>query len=181
MHKTLERINLSRGPFWQICINFTIFLNFWYNIIICYCSPESWQFTLKDKSHCIIPNGTSESDIKSCSIQFSVCKPLYLFAGLTNSSTCETVPLNDGTTHEYSIGDYQGNKGFEPLGMYVQPFTTLYECVCGAILVHLYAFSSHFSLSLSLFFSLFLSLWHFASHLMPPYKVLQTHYIIPLS
>ena len=59
------------------------------------------------------------SDIESCTVHFSICKPLPhdVCKDLTNSSTCEEVILKDKTKLYYNIGDYVGNDQFDPLGM----------------------------------------------------------------
>ena len=87
----------------------------WHTVAV-FCSADSWHFNLKNKHHCIVPYGATEDDILSCSITFSVCKPLSSCDGLTTSSTYEEVTLHKGTTFQFNIGDYRGNNEFAPLG-----------------------------------------------------------------
>ena len=79
--------------------------------------PGYWSVTLQSNL-CVVPFGYEDNTITSCVVYFSVCKALpgEQCGGVTNSSTCQEVVMNDGRIYYYSIGDYRGNNEFEATG-----------------------------------------------------------------
>jgi len=82
-----------------------------------------WKFTVLDKTQCLIPEGITVDQVKSCSINFAVCHalPANTLCVNTNSSMCQKIVLNNGTMYDYSIGTYDPSHTYELEGMFPPP------------------------------------------------------------
>lgn len=66
--------------------------------------------------------GYTLANVTNCTVIFSICKPLPrdICVNQTNSSTCQVVTMSDGKTYYFNIGNFQGNKEFQPTGKLVK-------------------------------------------------------------
>ena len=98
------------------------------NVCILHCSTmypsgQFWNFSVPEPQvNCL--HEIAAENVSSCSIYFSVCKPLpsTICGGISNVTYCQVVTAKDGSHYYYDAGNYTTRHNFLALSMFLLPF-----------------------------------------------------------